>query len=257
MKLKFTLVDYIIIILVICTVIFAFIHITTDDSSDLQKTAFDASTINKIPDTYSNYYKDGYIVKSTVEGFNSTNGEETSITGTVKWIDDHGGSNVKLLIDSNNKTYVAGLYKNVPDADIYIDTISLETDGNKYDNLVEFKINPMKITSLSDLNKNLSGSNYEISTRISLDSLDMTKIQEISNKANSDNERAAIKMPNENSQDQIELEKADDNCIKDANSILGNINGVTDEITIRIYDCSDSTIDNVKNNYDVANIRTF
>ena len=147
MKLKFTLVDYIIIILVICAVIFAFIHITTDNSSDLQKTAFDASTINKIPDTYSNYYKDGYIIKSTVEGFNSSNGEEVTINGTVKWIDDNGGSDVKLLIDSGNKTYLVGLYKNVPNADIYIDTLSLETDGSKYDNLVEFKINPMKITS--------------------------------------------------------------------------------------------------------------
>ena len=257
MKLKFTLVDYIIIILVICAVIFAFIHITTDNSSDLQKTAFDASTINKIPDTYSNYYKDGYIIKSTVEGFNSSNGEEVTINGTVKWIDDNGGSDVKLLIDSGNKTYLVGLYKNVPNADIYIDTLSLETDGSKYDNLVEFKINPMKITSLGDLTKNLSGSDYEISTLISLDSLNMTKIQEASNKISSDNKRVAIKIPGENSQNQIELEKADDKCIKDANSILGNLNGVTDDITIRIYDCSDSQIDNIKNNYDVANIRTF
>ena len=30
---KFSLVDYIIIILVICAVVFAFIHITSDDSS--------------------------------------------------------------------------------------------------------------------------------------------------------------------------------------------------------------------------------
>jgi hypothetical protein len=257
MKLKFTLIDYLIIILVVCAVIFAFIHITTDDSSDFQKTAFDASTINKISDTYSNYYKDGYIVKSTVEGFNSTNGEEVTINGTVKWIDDNGGSDVTLLIDSNNQTYTAGLYKNVPNADIYIDSISLENDGSKYDNLVEFKIKSMKITSLTDLTKGLSDSNYEISTLISLDSLDVTKIQEISNKINSDNKRQAIKMPNELSENQIELLKADKTSMNDANSILGNINGVTDEITIRIYDCNDSQIDNVKNNYEVTNIRTF
>ena len=60
MKIKFTLIDYLIIILVICAVIFAFIHITTDDSSDIKKTAFDASTMNKLPETYLNYYKDGY-----------------------------------------------------------------------------------------------------------------------------------------------------------------------------------------------------
>lgn len=76
MKLKFTLIDYIIIILVICAVIFAFIHITSDDTSTIQKTAFDSSTANKIIDTYSNYYKDGYIIKATLNGFNSTNGKK-------------------------------------------------------------------------------------------------------------------------------------------------------------------------------------
>ncbi|MBQ9161006.1 MAG: adhesin, partial [Methanobrevibacter sp.] len=89
---KFTIIDYIIIILVVCAVAFAFIHITTDDSSDLQKTAFDESTVNKIPDTYLKYYKDGFIVKSTVDGFNSTNGERVTLTGDVVWQDDDGGS---------------------------------------------------------------------------------------------------------------------------------------------------------------------
>ena len=133
MKIKFTLVDYIIIILVICAVIFAFIHITTDDSSNIQKTAFDSSTINKLPETYLNYYKDGHIVKATIEGFNSTNGNKTTLNGTVKWVDE--GSTVRVLIESNNNTYLAGLYKNVPNADIYIDKISIETDGSVYDNL--------------------------------------------------------------------------------------------------------------------------
>ena len=94
MKIKFTLIDYLIIILVICAVIFAFIHITTDDSSDIKKTAFDASTMNKLPETYLNYYKDGYIVKSNVKGSNSTNGEKVSLNGTVKWVDE--GSSVKV-----------------------------------------------------------------------------------------------------------------------------------------------------------------
>ena len=114
MKLKFTIIDYIIIILVIGAIIFAFVHITTDDSSDLQKTAFDESTVNKIPDTYLKYYKDGFITKATVEGFNSTNGERITLNGTVVWQDDNGGNDVRLLIESNNKTYLAGLYRNIP-----------------------------------------------------------------------------------------------------------------------------------------------
>lgn len=253
---RFTIIDYIIIILVICAVIFAFVHITTDDSSKIQKTAFDASTFNKIPDTYSNYYKDGYIVKTSVNGFNSSTGEEITLNGTVKWVGDNTGNEVKLLIDTNNTTYLAGLYKSVPNADIYINTISLENDGSKYDNLVEFTISPEKITSLKDLNKNLSGE-CDISTIISFDSIDAIKIQEIANKINSQDKRLSINTARADLDNQIILEKANLQNINDGDSILGNINGVTDEITIRVYNCSDNQIDNIKNNYDVTNIRNF
>lgn len=257
MKEKFTLIDYIIIILVICAIAFAFIHITTDDSSNIQKTAFDASTINKIPDTYSNYYKDGYIVKATVDGFNASTGEEVSLNGTVKWIGDNEGSNVKVLIEDNGTSYLAGLYKSVPEADIYIDKLSLETDGSKYDNLVEIKAKPEKISSINDLNKNLSNSEFEISTMISLDSVDLIKIQEIINKINSQDKRASIKTPLSGMGNQLLLEKATGQNLNDADSIFGNINGITDEITIRIYNCSDSQLNQIKDNYDVINIRKF
>ena len=257
MKEKFTLIDYLILALVICAIAFAFIHITTDDSSNIQKTAFDASTINKIPDTYSNYYKDGYIVKAVVEGFNATNGEEATVNGTLKWIGDNGGSDVKLLIEDENTSHLAGLYKSVPEADIYIDKISLETDGSKYDNLVEIKANPEKISSINDLNKNLSGAEYEISTTISFDSINLVKIQEIINKINSQDKRAAIKTPVTGLGNGLVLEKANQQNLNDANSILGNVNGITDEITIRIYNCSDSQLNQIKDNYDVINIRKF
>ena len=117
---KFSLIDYIIIILVICAVIFAFIHITTDDSNHLEKTAFDAATINKIPDTYFSNYKEGNVVWAYVDGLNASNSEEVSLNGTVKWIDDNGGSNVKILLDSNNQTYLLGVYKSIPEADVHI-----------------------------------------------------------------------------------------------------------------------------------------
>ena len=254
MKKKFTIIDYVIIILVICAVVFAFIHITSDDSSKIQKTAFDASTVNKIPDTYSNYYKDGHIVKATVEGFNASTGEETSINGTVKWFKSNGGNDVKLLIDSNNDTYLAGLYQNTPNADIYIDKISLESDGSKYPNLVEVTAKPKEITSFNDLINNLSG-DYEISTTISVDSIDVMKIQELTNQINEHGKRASIKIPD--SYNQIILEKSDKDNLNDANSILGDINGITNEITIRIYNCSDSQLNQIKDSYEVTNIRNF
>ena len=253
---KFTIIDYIIIILVICAVIFAFVHITSDDSSKIQKTAFDASTINKLPDTYSNYYKDGHIVKATINGFNATNGEEISINGTVKWIGDNSGNNIKILVESNNKTYLTGLYRNVPNADIYIDKISLESDGSTYDNLVEFTLKPKNITSLADLTNNLTG-DYEISTTVSLDSIDVKKIQEITNNLNENGKRFSIKSSNTDFDNQIILEKANETNIKAGDAILGNIDAVTGQITIRIYDCNDSQINLIKDNFDVVNMRKF
>ncbi|MBR3113960.1 MAG: adhesin, partial [Methanobrevibacter sp.] len=141
--------------------------------------------------------------------------------------------------------------------DIYIDKISLETDGSKYDNLVEIKANPEKISSINDLNKNLSGAEYEISTTISFDSINLVKIQEIINKINSQDKRAAIKTPVTGLGNGLVLEKANQQNLNDANSILGNVNGITDEITIRIYNCSDSQLNQIKDNYDVINIRKF
>lgn len=252
---KFTIIDYLIIILVICAIAFAFIHITSDDSSSIQKTAFDASTINKIPSTYSDYYKDGYIVKATVDGFNSSTNEEITVNGTVEWVGESTGNGVNVLINANNTAYLAGLYKDVPHADIYIKTISLETDGSKYENLTEFAINPEKITSLNDLCKNLTDCDCEISTEISIASVDSIKGQEISNKLLLNGKRMSINL--DPSYNHILLEKATVQNIDDANSVLGNINGITDMITIRIYNCSDSQIEQIKNNYNVTNIRNF
>lgn len=254
MKKKFTIIDYLIIILVICAVVFAFIHITSNDSSKIQKTAFDASTVNKIYDTYSNYYKDGYIVKTTVNGFNATNGEEVTLNGTVKWVSSTGGNNVKILVASNNETYLAGLYQNVPNADIYIDKISLENDGSKYDNLVEVTAKPKEIKSMADLVNNLSG-DYEISTTISADSIDATKLQEITNAINEHGQRFSVKTSDVDNQ--IYLDKSDAGNIKDIGGILRNINGITGDITLRIYNCSDSQLNLIKDSFEVTNIRNF
>lgn len=256
MKIKFTLIDYIIIILVICAIAFAFIHITTDNSSDLQKTAFDESTINKLPDTYLKYYKDGFIVKANIEGFNSTTGEKTTLNGTVIWEDDNGGNGVKLLIDSNNKTYLVGLYRTVPDADIYIDHISLESNGEKYKNLCEIKVKPIQISSLKDLaNKIPANADYEITTSIALDSLSAHDEQNITNNLLNNGKRESIK--GIISDDSLNIKKATKENINDADSVLGNLNGTSEDITIRIYDCQDSQIKEISKNFDVINIRKF
>lgn len=258
MKLKFTLIDYIIIILVICAIAFAFIHITTDDSSNLQKTAFDEATLNKLPDTYAKFYEKGCIVNATLEGTNSSTGEDVSIHGTVIWIDDGGGANVKVLIKSENETYLASLYRYNPHVDIYIERIILETNSVKYNNLTDITVKPKEITSLSDLTSGISNdTDYEISTTLSLDSVDSKQIQKVTNKLMENGKRVSIKASNVGTDNQIILSEATKQNIDDANSILGNINGISNEITIRIYDSNDKQIENIKNNYDVMNIRKF
>ena len=258
MKLKLTLIDYIIIILVICAIAFAFIHITTDDSSDLQETAFDESTINKLPDTYLKYYKDGFIVKATVEGFNSTDGNRTTLNGTVIWEDDNGGNGVKLLIESNGKTYLAGLYRTVPNADIYIDHISLESNGEKYKNLCEIKVKPEEITSLKDLTDKIpKNSNIELSTELSLDDISAKDMQGIANKLKSKDKRTSLKTETTDMNNQIIINRATRQNLDDADSVLGTIDGMTDEITVRIYDCDDKQINEIAKNFDVINIRKF
>lgn len=255
---KLSLVDYVIIILVICAVIFAFIHLTSDNSTHVEKTAFDASTINKIPDTYFPNYQDGKIMKVSVNGINASDGKEVNLNGTLKWLDDNGGTNVKMLIDSNNQTYLVGLYKSVPEADIYIKTLSIETDGSKYDNLVEFKVKPANITSLDALvSKIPANADYELSTEISTDPIETAKLQEISNIINGKDKRVSIKTSDLGENTQIKLTKANGENIHDANSVLGSINGISDEITIRVYNCSDSQLNAIKNNYEVVNIRNF
>ena len=117
---KLTIVDYIIIIAVICAVVFAFIHITTDDSNDTKTSSYDSSTMNKIVENYLKLYLEGNVVETTVSGYNASTGKAVELHGNISWIDDDKGSNVKVLINSNGNEYLAGLYKDIPNADIYI-----------------------------------------------------------------------------------------------------------------------------------------
>ena len=67
-KPKFTLIDYLIIIIVIAAVIFAFIHITSDDQDETEATSYDSSTLNKVVEKYLSYYNQNKVVKTSIEG---------------------------------------------------------------------------------------------------------------------------------------------------------------------------------------------
>lgn len=256
MKKRFTLVDYAIIILVICAVVFAFIHITSDDESASEKTSYDSSTLNKIVEKYLTYYRQGFIVDTTIHGFNSSDGKPVTLTGNIQWIDDDRGSNVKALVNCNGTNYIAGLYNHVPNADIYINSMTLEMNGDKYSNLTEMKINPKNITSIRDLvsgiPENLS---YEITTTVTADSIETTTFQQITNILFQNSERISVKATGYDNQ--LNLVRATNSEISQIDPLIGDINGITSEITLRIYNCSDSDINAIKNTYDVSNIQKF
>jgi hypothetical protein len=258
MKKRFTLVDYAIIILVICAVVFAFIHITSDDNSTSESTSYDSSTLNKIVEKYLTYYRQGYIVNTTVHGHNATDGKPVTLSGNIIWMDDDKGSNVRALVNSNGSDYLVGLYNHVPNADVYIDSMTLEVNGDKYSNLTQIKANPKNITSINDLVSGISNdTNYEITTTISLDSLESTTFQKINNMLFQNDGRISLKGSNSGLTDQINLVRATNTELSQVNSILGEFNGITNEITIRIYNCSDNDINTIKNNYDVYNIQKY
>lgn len=253
MKLKLTIIDILIIICIVCAIGFAVYHMTSD-SDEGSAVNFDSSTTSKLTENYLNLYKEGYVIKSQVIGTNASSGEKVSINGTVLWVGDEKGSNVKILVESEGKTYLVGLYKDIPEADIYFDKISLETTGEKYKNVKEITISPKKINSLNELvsgiNKN---SNYEITTDIASSEIDTITSQEIVNNLDK------IKQPRifftDNPVKLLKIVRANSKTINSINSILGNINGQTGEITIRIYNCSDNDIKTIKENYDVTNVK--
>ena len=258
MKKRFTLVDYAIIILVICAIVFAFIHVTSNDDTVNEKTSYDSSTLNKIAEKYLTYYRQGYIVNTTVHGYNSTDGKPVTISGNIKWLDDDRGSNVKALVNSNGSDFIVGLYNHVPNADVYINSMTLETNGEKYKNLTEIKVNPKNITSINDLISGISNdTDYEITTIVTTDSVESMKIQEISNILFQKDGRISIKGSNSGLTNQIFLVRATGSELSEVNNILSNFNGISNEITIRIYNCSDNDIDHIKNNYNVTNIQKF
>ena len=172
-------------------------------------------------------------------------------------MDDEGNANVKLLIQSNNTNYTAGLYRYNPQSDIYIDHISLETNGEKYKNLTELTLKPKDISTLNDLISKIDeDANFEISTVVSLDSINTQKIQEITNLL-AESGRPSIKVSGQDMDNQLIITKATSQNIKDADPILGNVHGVTDKITIRVYDSTEKQIDSIKDNFEVINIRNF
>lgn len=252
---RFTVIDLIIIICVVVGIIFAFIHIGADDNSS-ESVSFDSSTLNKLNEKYLSFYQEGKIVKTQVGGYNASSGEYVEITGRVLWVDDYKGSNVKVLIDvdddSSSEPIVASLYKDVKNADIYIEHITLETTGEKYENVTEIKINPQNINTLDEIANQIdNNTNYTISTKIAIDEKTSSDFMELSNTLFLNGRKESIKSVEDSIYNQIELVMAGKEELAIASNILGNINGKTSLITIRVYNSNPREIENITQTFNV------
>ncbi|KZX15484.1 hypothetical protein MBCUT_14810 [Methanobrevibacter cuticularis] len=252
---RLTIVDIAIILLIIVAVVFAFSQVGADDDKG-QSVSFDSSTLNKLVEKYLSFYRDGNVIKTSVGGYNSSSGEYQELHGTVLWVDDNSGAGVRVLIDVDGESVLAGLYKDVKNADIYIEHITLETTGEKYKNVTEFKINPMQIDNLNEINEGIpNNTNYTVSTTIATDLEDSQSYQELSNELYINGKRNSIRPLAIDAQSQLLINMAKTKEIAIASEILGSLNGQTDIITIRIYGTTEKDIAAIKNAYDVINIR--
>lgn len=251
---KFNIIDWIIIIGIILAACFAFVYISHDDNNT-ESTSIDSTTYSKIGQKYSEYYLEGDIITTTIIGHNATNGEKVTITGRVIWEDDDSGARPKLLVDTGDAQYYAAFYNDVKTADIYIDQLTLEKNGSTYNNTVDITISPEQINTLSQLNDGIpENTSYEITTTIATDHQDSQTYQELKNQLYENHLRISIKPTNLAIQDKLEIIRATAEDLELGSNILGQINGYTEPIIIRIYNCNNETLETIMNNYNVTNI---
>ncbi|MBQ6139635.1 MAG: adhesin [Methanobrevibacter sp.] len=230
---KITIIDILIIICIIGAVGFAIYHMTDDDSTKASATSFDYSTNPKIVETYLDYYKDGKIVTSEIVGTDAKTGEKLELNRRVLWVGEDGNGKVNVLLDDNGKPLLAGFYIDVPNADLLIDSISLETNGDTY-NFKDITVSPKEINNLNDLISEIpNGTNCEITTSISIDNFDSVKYQKLLNALN-ENKKPCIVLRNSQT-NTLEINRANKNDLKIASEILGDFNGQTSQIRLRTY----------------------
>lgn len=249
---KITIIDILIIVCIIGAVGFAVYHMADDDSSNASATSFDISTKNKILENYLNLYQDGNKVTSTLAGTDSHTGEKIELKGNVLWIGESEHEKINILLEDNGKSVLAGFYKDVPNADIYIDQVSLETDGDTYANITDFKVAPKEINTLNDLVSGIpKDCEYEISATIALDELDNVKYQKLLN-ALYNNKKPCIVLNEEGNA--LEINRANKADLDIANHILGEFNGQTSQIQIRIYNSTSDDSKAIESDYNVLSI---
>ena len=246
---KITIIDILIIICIIGAIGFAVFHMVDDDSSKATATSFDLSTKNKILETYLNHYQSGNKVTSTLAGTKSNTGEKVEMKGKVLWLGETDNEKINILLEDDGKEMLAGFYKDTPYADIYIDQVSLETNGASYANITDFMVAPKEIKSLDDLISRIpNGTEYEISTTLATEDIDSVKYQKLINGL-TNNKKPCMTL-NDNGNNVLEINRANKTDLEIANHILGP----KSQIQIRIYNSTNDDSIDIQSNFNVLSI---
>ena len=76
------------------------------------------------------YYQNGNQVTASVVGTKTDTGEKIKISDKVLWMGEIEEEKPNILIDNAGEKVLVGFYKDSPNVDVYIDQISLETNGD-------------------------------------------------------------------------------------------------------------------------------
>lgn len=245
---RFTIIDIAIVLLLISGLLYGFLK-TSDFESNIQKFTFDASEMSKVYQKYNELYGQGKIINSKITGYNSLTRKREEIYGRVLWL-----GNTDVLLNSDGKKILVSGYQNKY-ADYYMESITLEVTGTEK-NAVDVVFEPLNIRKMSDLLIDIPEiKDYKITTKITIKNKDVVAFQQLSNELYNKEKHVSIiiNVP----YDRIEISQATDKEIKIADRILGEIDGQTEFITIRIYNADDEIIEKIKNKYRVNKVIDF
>ncbi|MGC9517522.1 MAG: hypothetical protein ACP5C3_07495 [Methanomicrobiales archaeon] len=240
---KFTYLDLIIIVIVFSAIIMAFYN-TADSQYNIQKYTFDSMEMEKANLKFQDLYGSGKIVYSRLSGYNSIDGKKETIYGEVLWSNEK-----EMLLNVNGSKILASNYQN-RFADFYFESITLEVVGYE-NNTVDVILEPINITSVNELIFDIP-EEYRISAYLTVTPQESSLLQKLDNELYLRENYSPVSTADNN--DILNLTWANSTDLKIIDEVIGDLDGVSSYITIRIFNVSDDTLEKLKNEYKIKKI---
>lgn len=220
-KKRFNIIDVGIIVFILLVGILAF----TRTSTEVQSFTFDAQDFGRIVRKYSELDQDGFVVNARVIGFDARTGEDITVDGMVTW-----SSSAMLVIQSEGRNIsVGGPAARLEDVNATI--VILEAVNETA--VKNITLAPMRISSLEQLIPQEAGNNFKLHTQISVAETEPLKLQEVINALRS--KLRYVSVYPLSVKNTINIEGAGREDLQIAADILGEIDGLSGIVTVRVY----------------------